>query len=396
MEKAEEVVAFVGIDAHREHCSLKAVGRQGESLLSAEVVTQERQLRAAMRRLPQPVWAMVESSCLAPLLKEWLDPVVDRVIVCETRENRWIARSEDKSDPADADRLARLLRLGEYKAVYMPARAGQERRELVRLHRKTVGDVTRVKNRLKAKYREHGVNPTGESVYSVGHRGDWLKQVKSPAVRAMLAVLYGQLDGAQAAAVGVWRELFPRLRSRPEYDLLRTIPGVGSRRAAILVAGIDAAERFANKRRLWKYCGLGVRRRWSSDESRALVSGSPSGNRRLKYAALGAATDAIRGENRFSRHYRGMLEQGSDAAMARRTVARQILAIALAMWKNGTGYQEPVLAGLAAKAPGRPGLAEERRDGPGAVSRRGVAAKARGLIRRPRSRLSAGQVPRIS
>ena len=67
---------------------------------------------------------MVESSSLAPLLKEWLDPVVDRVIVCETRENRWIARSEDKSDPADADRLARLLRMGEFKAVHVPERAG--------------------------------------------------------------------------------------------------------------------------------------------------------------------------------------------------------------------------------------------------------------------------------
>jgi len=30
MEKAEAVVAFVGIDAHSEHCSLKAVGRQGD------------------------------------------------------------------------------------------------------------------------------------------------------------------------------------------------------------------------------------------------------------------------------------------------------------------------------------------------------------------------------
>src|SRR4030042_209360 len=104
MEKAEAVVAFVGIDAHSEHCSLKAVGRQGESLLLAEVATQEEPLRAALRRLPKPGWAMVESSSLAPLLKEWLEPVVDRVIVCETRENRWIARGGDKRDPAEGDR----------------------------------------------------------------------------------------------------------------------------------------------------------------------------------------------------------------------------------------------------------------------------------------------------
>jgi transposase len=388
MEKAEGLAAFVGIDAHSSHCSVKAIGRQGENLLTVDVPTQARALRAALRALPRPRAVLLESSSQATLIRGWLWSAVEEVVVCETRENRLIAQSEDKSDPADAARLARLLRLGEYKAVYMPARAGQERRELVRLYQKLVGDATRLKNRLKAKYREHGVNPAGASVYSVRHRGDWLKQVKSPAVRAMLEVLYGQLDAAQAAAVQVWRELFPRLRSRPEYGLLQTIPGVGSRRAAILVAGIDEAERFANKRRLWKYCGLGVRSRWSSDSSRARVSGSPSGNRLLKYAALGAATDALRGENRFSRHYRGMLEQGSDAALARRTVARQILAIALAMWKSGTAYREPALEGS--------GSAEARRSGPGAVSCRGLAEKAQGLIRRPRSRLPAGQVPRIS
>jgi transposase len=340
MEKAELVAAFVGMDAHSSHCTLKAVGRQGESLLAVEVPTQRRRLREAVRPLPRPVWVMVESSSLAALLQEWLGPVVDRLIVCETRENRWIARSEDKSDPADADRLARLLRLGEFKAVHMPKRAGQERRELVRLYQKLVGDVVRVKNRLKAKYREHGVHPGGDSVYSVRDRERWLKQVKGVSTRAMLQVLYEQLDGAQAAQVKIWGQLFARLRVLPEYRILKTIPGVGSRLGAILAAGVDDPGRFVNKRKLWKYAGLGLKSRWSSDPERARVSGASSGNRLLKYAALNAATNALRGENRFSRHYRAMLEQGIEEAMARRTVARQILATALAMLKRGTAYRE--------------------------------------------------------
>ena len=344
MEKAEAVVAFVGIDAHSEHCSLKAVGRQGESLLSAEVVTQERRLRAAVRRLPKPVWAMVESSSLAPLLKEWLDPVVDRLIVCETRENRWIAKSEDKSDPADADRLARLLRMGEFKPVHVPERAGQERRELVRLYQKSVGDVTRLKNRLKAKYREHGVAVKGDKVYTVRYRGSYARQVKQLAVREMLKVMDEQLDGAQAAQMKIWGQLFARLRRLPAYRLLKTIPGVGSRLGAMLAAGIDDPGRFAGpkrKRKLWKYSGLGVRSQWSSHPEQARVSGSPSGNRLMKYAALSAANNALRGKNRFSRHYTEMIEKGIDPAMAKRTVARQMLATALAMLTSGTVYREP-------------------------------------------------------
>jgi transposase len=344
MEKVDGVAAFVGIDAHSEHCSLKAVGRQGESLLTAEVVTQERRLRAAVRKLPRPVWVMVESSSLAPLLKEWLDPVVDRVIVCETRENRWIARSEDKSDPADADRLARLLRMGEFRPVHVPERAGQERRELVRLYQKSVRDVTRLKNRLKSKYREHGVAVKGDKVYSVRHRGSYAQQVKQAAVREMLTVIYEQLDGAEAARVKIWGQLFARLRRLPSYRLLKTIPGVGSRLSAMLAAGIDDPGRFAGpnrKRKLWKYSGLGVRRQWSSDPEQARVSGSPSGNRLMKYAALSAANNALRGKNRFSRHYAEMLEKGIDPSMGKRTVGRQILATALSMLKSGTVYREP-------------------------------------------------------
>ncbi|OGP60303.1 MAG: hypothetical protein A2V67_06970 [Deltaproteobacteria bacterium RBG_13_61_14] len=344
MEKAEAVVAFVGIDAHSEHCSLKAVGRQGESLLAVEVATQERRLRAAVKGLPRPVWAMVESSSLAPLLKEWLESVVDRLIVCETRENRWIARSEDKSDPADADRLARLLRMGEFRPVHVPGRAGLERRELVRLYQKSVRDVTRLKNRLKAKYREHGVAVKGDKVYTVRHRASYLRQVKQPAVRAMLAVIYEQLDGAQAAHLKIWGQLFARLRTLPAYRLLKTIPGVGSRLGAMLAAGIDDPERFAGpnrKRKLWKYSGLGVRSQWSSHPEQARVSGSPSGNRLMKYAALSAAHNALRGKNRFSRHYAEMVEQGKDPAMAERTVGRQILATALSMLTSGTVYREP-------------------------------------------------------
>jgi transposase len=340
MEKAEAVKAFVGIDAHSEHCSLKAVGRQGESLLEVEEVTHGRRLRAALQSLPRPVWVMVESSSLAPLLKEWLEPVVDEVVVCETRENRWIARSEDKSDPADADRLARLLRMGEFKAVHVPARAGQERREWVRYYQKTVKDVTRLKNRLKAKYREHGVPVKGDGVYTVRGRGEWLPKVKRVSARALLQVMYEALDGAQAVQLKVWGQVFARVRRLPEYRQLKTIPGVGSRLGAILVAVIDDPRRFENKRRLWKYSGLAVRRRWSSDPARARVSGAPSGNRLMKYAALNAAGNALRGANRFSRHYAAMIEQGADKAMAKRTVARQILATALSMLKSGRVYRE--------------------------------------------------------
>jgi len=129
MESTQGVSSFVGIDAHSHHCSIKALNAQGERLLELSVRTNPRELRKALHGLPGPVWAMLESSCLAGFVKDAIEREVTRVIVCETRENRWIAKSEDKSDPADADRLARLLRLGEFKEVYVPKGLGRDRRE---------------------------------------------------------------------------------------------------------------------------------------------------------------------------------------------------------------------------------------------------------------------------
>jgi len=295
------------------------------------------------------VWAMVESSCIAPFVKDSIEKEVDRVIVCETRENRWIARSENKSDQADADnksdqadadRLARLLRMGEFKEVHVPRGLRRDRLEALRLYRKVQGDAIRTKNRIKSKYRENGVRVSGKKVYSPRYREQYLNQIGRAQVRFMLEVLYEKLENDEATCELVLKRLYSLMKNTREHKALKTIPGVGPLLASILAAVIDDPFRFAGKRQLWSYSALGVRSRWSGDPSKVRVKGSNSGNRLMKYAAMSAAKAALRGDNRFSRHYKKMVGDGVCPAMARRTVARQILATALAMLKSGEAYEE--------------------------------------------------------
>jgi transposase len=340
MEKTDGVETFVGIDAHSRQCSIKAISRQGEALLEKDVPTRAAALKKALRGLPRPVWAMVESSYLAPLLREMMEASVDRLVVCETRENRWISHSEDKGDQADADRLSRLLRMGEFKAVHVPAGLGRDRQEVLRLYQKAQGDVIRTKNRIKGKYREHGVSLPGKRVYAEGHRKECLALVRRPQARFLLEVLYRKLEADEASSQALLNRLVGLMRSNPGYESLQGIPGLGKVLSSVVAAVIDDPNRFANKRKLWNYSGLGVRTRWSGDPSQARISGNKSGNRLLKYAALSAANAALRGENRFSRHYRKMIGEGADPAMAKRTVARKILATALVLLKTGAAYED--------------------------------------------------------
>lgn len=117
-----------------------------------------------------------------------------------------------------------------------------------------------------------------------------------------------------------------------------TIPGVGQVVSAVFVAIIDGPGCFPGKRQLWSYAGLGVRRSWSSDPKRTRKGGSNSGNRLLKYAALTAARNALRTDKCFARHHDRLVSTGTAPSMARRTIARNILAAALSMWRNRTEY----------------------------------------------------------
>ena len=340
MERTEGVKGFVGIDAHSGHCSIKVISAQGDQLSELSVPTEGKRLRAAVRGLTAPAWVMLESSFLAGFVKDSIESEVARVIVCETRENRWIAKSEDKSDPKDADRLARLLRMGEFKEVYVPKGIGRDRREILRMYQRAQGDVARTKNRIKGKYREHGIFPKGSKVFSEEHRGEWLAQIDRPNIRLLVAALYEKLDRDAGFRDRVLEQLVELMKGTREYELLKTIPGVGKVLAGVMAALIGDADRFGGKRQLWSYAGLGLCSPWSSDPGKSRTRGSSGGNRSLKYAALSAAQSAIRGANRFSRHYEKMVNEGIDPAMAKRTVARQILATALAMLKSGQVYRE--------------------------------------------------------
>ncbi len=337
MRRVSKPSVFLGIDAHSQHCTFHAIDRRGGIVMQKNIPTISRNLRAAARQLPEDTWAILEASTMAFFVKETLDDLFERIIVCETRENRWIAQSNVKSDAKDAERLARLLRMGEFKEVHVPSRPRQEIRELVGAYQKSVGDVVRAKNRLNVQFRRHGVRIT-ESAYGEG-REDALRQLKRPGLTPIFDVQYAVLDAAEQAKDVLDRTLRARLSPTREYKLLQTIPGVGPVCGAIMVAIIDQPHRFATKRHLWSYAGIGASSR-SSGNGPVKTGGTQHGNRLLKYAATQATQNAIRGDNRFARHHRSMLEQGIEPAMAKKTVARDILATALAMWKAGSVYRE--------------------------------------------------------
>lgn len=339
MVEHNQVATFVGLDAHFENCTLHAIGSDQRVLLQADVATKRPVLRKALKGLPAPVWVMLEASQLTAFVKRCLAPVVDRVIACETRYNRLIGSGDRKNDALDAQRLAELLRLRSYTEVYMPVPDRQELRELMAAYQKVVQESARAKCRLRAAYGSQGLFG-GRALYGANTRKSWLAKVRSDNTRVVLEAHYDLLDAAEAAQKKLAQRLRQKLSPLPEYDLLHTIPGVGEVVAAIFVVVIDRPERFSNKHKLWSYAGLGVRQRSSGASGRVKAGGAHNGNRLLKYAAMVAAQAAIKGDNRFARHYQAMLERKLDPGVAKKTIGRGILAAAWSIWKSGTPYRD--------------------------------------------------------
>src|SRR3989442_7847494 len=184
-------------------------------------------------------------------------PQVEKLIVCNPRRNASLKQG-NKSDPLDARQLAHLLQANLLRPVYHEAAGPQTLQELARAYTTCVGDTTRVMNRIKARYRARGILCSGSRVYRPRFRQPWFEQLTDPGARQRVELLYLQLDLLQELRKKARRALLTEARRYPACSLLRTVPGVGPVRAALLLALISTPFRFRTKRQLWMYVRFGL------------------------------------------------------------------------------------------------------------------------------------------
>lgn len=132
------------------------------------------------------------------------------------------------------------------------------------------------------------------------------------------------------------------LSSRPDYQRLRSIPGVGPIIALIILAESGDINRFGHYRQFLAFCGFNL----SSQQSGARFGRyhlSKRGNSRLRYAFWLAATVAINmRENAFRQKYvRYVKQDPTDADLCRKArvaVAAKMARIAHAVVKQNVNY----------------------------------------------------------
>lgn len=336
---------YIGIDAHDKSCTLVVLEETGRENKRAVLETNGELIRDFVQQVPKARHVAFEEGNLSQWLYELLEPISQEIVVFVPPKHEG-----QKDDYRDACNAAEGLRTHALKrTVFKANRELASLRSAVRTHQALVRDITRAKVRLKSVFRSRAVF-AGDEVYDPEKRESLLQRLPAPE-RATAKAFAAELDALQPLLGD--REKALRAARTPDVARLETIPGVGLVRAATIVAVVGTPDRFRTRSQFWSYCGLGLVRWTSSDWARGdrgqwvpskkqFTRGlNRNRNASLKDVFKGAALSLLTSypENPLAvAYHQRVVQAGKDPGIARVTLARQIAAIALAMWKNKEEY----------------------------------------------------------
>ncbi len=332
---------YCALDLHHSHTTFEAQTAKGGVVCRKDVPTERRYLIDLVQSVPGPKGIVIEESPMADWAMRVLQPYVNEVIVCDPRRNRLISEDGDKTDAIDPGKLNELYRLRALRPVHHPARQSMaDLRAWVWTYHDQVKLVTAAKNKLKAAFRSAGLQYSEGNIYSPGQRDEWLAKLPRATVRDRVAELYGNVDELTLRRDRMHERLTRIARRHPMLKRFLDVPGYGPVRSLTFLVVIDTPFRFGSPQKLWKYAGLGLRRKQSGKPDQESRRPGQQYNRRLKEVAWGATRHALHRSdvNPFQRIYRRLIKAGLRESLAELSVARKLIAVPWGMWKSGTEY----------------------------------------------------------
>jgi transposase len=342
-------VKYIGMDVHKETISIAVRNSAGKLVMECVIETKASTILQFFQGLSGSLQVTFEEGTWAAWLYDLLKPQVTELVVCNPRRNA-LLKEGSKSDRIDAKKLAELLRMGSLSAVYHGEHGLRMLKELSRSYLTISKDLGRVMNRLKALYRSWAIPCAGTQVYAPRHRSEWLSKIREAGVCRRAELYYQQLDALRFLRQQARKELLAEASKHSATKLLRQIPGIGSLRAAHLVALLQTPHRFRTKRQLWSFSGLALETHDSaqyryvqgqlqrSKKPQQLRGLNTNHNHDLKDIFKGAAMRASTCDGPLRDFYQSLLAKGMRPTMARLTLARKIAAITLIVWKKGVRF----------------------------------------------------------
>ena len=186
---------YIAVDIHISTLDFAVVNEKGKISKEQRIPTSAKGFMEFISNVPKTRQIIIEEDPLAAWILEICTKYKEKLIITDPKINRWIGLSKDKDDDIDARKLAHLARGGYIKEIYHPVGERRRFKELISVYHDTVKSETRIKNKLKSKFRQNGIQCTGEKVYLKNHRDSWkAKLPKDKIVNLIVSGLWDQLD----------------------------------------------------------------------------------------------------------------------------------------------------------------------------------------------------------
>ena len=275
-----------------------------------------------------------------------------------------------KTDQTDSEWLAHLLQAGLIKPSYVPTKHLRELRELTRLRVKYVQNRTQYKNRCQKVLNRVNIRlrtvltdifgkagmeilnglMEGKTIETIlettknkqlKNRCEEIKSVAKGALSENDIFVLQQLTvtidniNSQIRSIEARIEMLANERA---VEIVSSIPGIGKRSAAAILAEIGDANRFSNSKQVASWSGLAPSI-YQSAGTTVLGHITKQGSRWLRWNMVEVAHAAVRAGGRFKRMFlRIASKKGVKTAYV--AVARKLLTVVWHLLVNGEKYVE--------------------------------------------------------
>jgi transposase len=315
---------YVGIDLHRRRSVIVRMDENGETLERVRMDNDPIALALEIAKAGPDPEVVLEATYGWYWAADVLEAEGARVHLAHPLGVKAFSYQRVKNDAADARQLADLLRMGRLPEAWVAPPQTRELRELIRYRAKLVSLTTGLKSQAYSVFAKEGVRVPVSDLF--GARGQRLMDDVSlaPAYERRVTSLRS-LARCFDREVGVLnRDIRSQLVTVPGYWAIQDLCGVGPVLAAVFIAEIGDAARFANPRRLCSWAGLTPRHR-ESDEVVHRGHITKQGSRLVRWAAVEAAQKIKVGSKHHADFHR--IAAGRGDKIARVAIARKILTL---------------------------------------------------------------------
>ena len=330
---------YVGIDLHKKTIVLCVMDQDRKVLHRKTFACCQTEAILEFFRGLGTFRAVVEATASYEWLAELLDPLAERIVLCDPRRFRVIAESDKKTDRHDAYLLAEYLVLGKIPEAFRPSRRQREHRAFVRQRQHLKQSTTTLKNKMRRIASDY--NADRKDLFTA----EGWKTLQAVDLRAADRFVLEQLHAtwrhleAQILELGKQLKLFAAKAPAKEAEArakLATIPGVGPVTIDVVVSELGDVTRFKSTKATAAYSGLVPKVR-DSDKKRKDLPITKAGSPLLRWALVEAAWRVVRQSATWRRIYEDIKKRagGKKAIVA---VARRLLMVMTAMLRDGTNY----------------------------------------------------------